>query len=207
MLKKRYTALILLFVLYSLASFPQDRTAKKQSKKLLKEAQLYFDGEDYSQAWKLYKEVVMIDPKNELAGVNGAICIFKLNYAVDSAFVLGTNLTTSSLIDAKYYLAKIKHQQRLFDEAIALLQAYLKEDEKKRLNTNVETNYLITVCTNARQFFSKPHRAIIKNMGPDINSAYADYVPVIVPDESSLFFTSKRDSGSSNKKKWRWLVL
>lgn len=200
MLKKKYTILILFTVLYSLVSFSQNKSTKKQAHKLLKEAQLYFDGEDYAQAWKVYKEVIMIDPKNEMAGVNGAICIFRLNYAVDSAFVLGTNLTTSSLIDAKYYLAKIKHQQRLFDEAITLLQTYLGTEEKKRLHTNTEVIYLMTVCTNAREFVSKPHRSVIKNMGSDINSSYADYVPVIIPDESAMYFTSKRDNGTSDKK-------
>lgn len=198
MLKKNYALIIICFTFCSFIAVPQN--PKKQAKRLLKDAQYYFDGEDYVKAWKIYKDVIYIDPKNETAGVNAAVCIFKLNYAVDSAFILGTNLSTSTLIDAKYYLAKIKHQQRLFDEAITLLQTYLKTDAKKRLHTNEETNYLIAVCTHAKEFFAKPHRSVIKNMGPEINSSFADYVPVIVPDESSLFFTSKRDNSTGGKK-------
>jgi len=201
MLKKNLNLLFLiLFAAGSLMSFSQTKAVKKQSRKILKEAQFYFDGEDYVQAWKMYKEVILINPKNERAGVNAAICLFKLNYPVDSAFLLGTNLSTSSLIDAKYYLAKIKHQQHLFDEAIVLLQAYLKTDEKKRLNSNAETNYLIDVCTNGKAFYLRPHRSVIRNMGPEINSSYPDYVPVIVPDESAMFFTSKRNTSTGGKR-------
>ena len=57
-----------------------------------------------------YKQVLLLDPKNEKAGVNGAISFFKLNYVIDSAQIFIPSLTTSGLIDAKFYLAKIQQQ-------------------------------------------------------------------------------------------------
>jgi len=173
---------------------------KKKTKVLLKEAQYYFDGDEYYSSWQSYRQVLALDNTNELASVNGAMCMAKLNYPVDSLAPLAENLKNSSLPDAKFYLAKIKHQQRSFDEALHLLDAYLKEPEKKRVHTEAETNYMVGMCINARSFINNPHRSVIKNMGEKINSPYADYVPVIIPDESALYFTSKREGSSHNKK-------
>lgn len=173
---------------------------KKSAKVLVKEAQLYFDNEDYYKAWNLYKVALAIEEKNETAGVNACICAFKLNYPADSLVFLNINLSASSLIDTKYYLAKIKHQQKLFDEALVLLETYSKENPKKRLIGIDETTYFINVCKSAKELVSKPHRSVIKNMGTEINSPFADYVPIVTPDENTLFFTSRREGSSNNKK-------
>ena len=61
----------------------QNKEIKKQIKELLKKAQLDFDGDDNLKAWSFYKQVLLLDPKNEKAGVNGAISFFKLNYVID----------------------------------------------------------------------------------------------------------------------------
>ncbi len=196
--RKIYILFCLIF--FGTALSAQSKENKKKIKELLKEAQVSFDIEDHYNAWNIYRQVLVLDTKNEKAGVNSAICFFKLNYTLDSAQFFLPSLNSSTLIDAKYYLAKIKHQQKSFDEAIQLLTEYNKVSPKQRLVGTDETNYLIKVCESAKAFTAKPHRSIIKNMGPEINSVYADYVPVIVPDENTLYFTSRREGSSNNKK-------
>ena len=178
----------------------QNKSENKLVKKYLKEGQIHVFQEDYYQAWKSYSKVLKLDKQNDLASVNGAICIYKLNYSADSASAFEKNLALSKFNDAKYYLAWIKHQQRSFDEAILLLQDYNKLPVKDRLNGVEETEYFIQVCNNAKNFIKHPLRSIIKNMGSGVNSAFPDYVPVMLPDESALFFTSRRDGSSNNKK-------
>jgi tetratricopeptide (TPR) repeat protein len=198
MLKKNW--ILLCFVFFAIVAPAQTKENKKRVKELLKEAQMSFDIEDHLNAWNSYRKVLLLDPKNERAGVNSAISYFKLNYNQDSAQFFISGLSASSLVDAKYYLAKIKHQQKSFDEAIQLLNDYNKLSPKKRLHTIEETTYMIGVCESAKAFINKPHRSIIKNMGPEINSIYADYVPVVVPDENTIYFTSRREGSSNNKK-------
>lgn len=192
--------LLILLLAFSFYAFPQDNGNKKKSKALLKDAQYYFDGEDYVNSWQNYRGVLALDPKNETAGINGAICMSKLNYPLDSLALLTANLRSSSQVDAKYYLAKVMHQQRAFDDALKLLDSYLKVPSKERLHSDMEANYLVGMCIHARSFINNPHRAVISNMGKNINSPYADYAPVIIPDESALYITSKREGSSNNKK-------
>jgi len=178
----------------------QTKPSAREIKQALKEAQYFLDGEDYLRAWQLYNYVLSADAFNEKAGVNAAFCVAKLHYPQDSAFKLAGNLVASRIPDAAYYLAKIKHKQKLFDEALPLLELCLKAPEKKRGILTSELNYFYAVCKSAKEQTAKPHAAVIKNMGPNINSAYDDYVPVIMPDESALYFTSKREGTTGNRK-------
>lgn len=172
----------------------------KLVKSTLKEAQVSFDIGDYKNALPLYKQVLVMDKKNDKAGLNATVCMFGLGYAMDSIYPMVPNLSSSSLPDSKYYLAKIYHRQKHFDDAIPLLESYNKISEGKRTFNTAETDHLINQCKNAKQFMAAPHRSIIKNMGPEINSIAADYVPVILPDESAMYFTSRREGSSDNKK-------
>jgi tetratricopeptide (TPR) repeat protein len=172
----------------------------REIKALLKTAESFFEVEDYFKARPVYLKILSLDKKNEVAGLNAAISGFRLNYPVDSLTALIPNLSGSSLPDAKYYLAKIYHRQKNFDEAIGLLETYLAVNAEKRMHNAVEINQLVSACFSAKHFMGTPHRSVIKNMGPEINSAVADYVPVILPDESALFFTSRREGSSNNVK-------
>jgi Tol biopolymer transport system component len=186
--------IVILLLLAGISLTAQDRSTKKKLRKLLKEAQFSFDGEDYSSAWQLYRRILALDAKNETSGVNAAISGFRLKYPVDSLLPLLHNLTVSELPDAGFYLAKIKHRQHQFDESLQLLEKYSATDVNKRLMTVAQVEQLQSACRNAKLFINNPHRSVIRNMGGNINSAYPDYVPVIVPDESALYFTSKRPS-------------
>jgi hypothetical protein len=166
----------------------------RECRRLLKEAHGAREDGDHYQAWRLYRQVLTMDPKNERASVYGAESLFYLNYPIDSASVLQGNLAFSRMPAARYYLAKIRHRQGAYDEAISLLNDYKSIPAKRRGHTEEEISYLMTRCENAKKFTSSPMRSVIRNIGPEINSKYADYVPVILPDESALYFTSKREN-------------
>ncbi len=180
-------------------SFSQTSDARKM-KLLLKDAQFYFDSEDFLQALQTYKQVLQLEWNHEIAGVNSASSIFKLNYSADSAMFLVSNLSSNPQPEAKYYLAKIYHKQKNFNQAISLLESYKKIDIKQRFFSDTESDYLLAQCNTAKTLIAQAHLSIIKNMGPNINSIYDDYVPIVMPDESALFFTSKRKGSSNNKK-------
>lgn len=197
--KKNILILIALFLTSSLSLFCQNNNEKK-IKVLLKEATVSFNTEDYLQALIAYKQILKLDWSHENAGVNAALSIFKLNYAADSTYFLIPNLSANKQPDAKFYLAKIRHKQREFDDAIKQLESYKKINSKQRTYSDLEIDYLYNCCANAKALISQAHLSVIKNIGTNINSVYDDYVPVITPEEDNLYFTSKRKGSSNNKK-------
>jgi predicted Zn-dependent protease len=61
-IKNNFIAILLIFC--SLAT-AQTKKEKRQLKKSLKTAQLFFDAGDYYSAWEEYRKVLSVDRKNE----------------------------------------------------------------------------------------------------------------------------------------------
>ena len=173
---------------------------KNISAKDLKNADLYFDTEDYLNAIAAYKKVLAVDPNNEKANLNSAISRIKLSQPTDSCYINLIKLKTSKLPEVQFYFGQIYHLTSNFDEAINSFNRYKAIPEKQRLISNSEIDYQISCSEHAKEFVSNPHRSIIKNIGDKINSVYQEYVPLIFPDESYLYFTSRRAGSTGNLK-------
>lgn len=194
----RFFICINIFLVLSSGIYAQ--ATSKQINKQLKEAALYFEGEDYLNALKEYEKVLVLDRKNEAANLNVLICKLKLSQPVDSVKTNATVIQDSKLPEAMFYLGKVNHQLKSFDKAIEYFSKYNIIDPKKRLINADETNHMIEVCNNAKIAIAHPHRSIVTNLGDGVNSAYPDYVPVITSDESVMYFTSRREGSSNNVK-------
>ena len=91
-----------------------------------------------------------------------------------------------------YLLAQAYHLQHKLDSAIYFYHQFEVEldDENYPEFEVVEKN--LQECRNGLAFMKRPAPVIIENLGPSINSPYADFVPVINADETLLIFTSRR---------------
>ncbi len=191
---------ILYIILVGLVSVGYSQKNEKLLSTDLRNAGIYFNSEDYLNALKDYKNILIIDKKNETANLNALICEFKLGMPVDSVMEYLEVVQNSKIPEAMFYMGKVTHQLKNFDNAINYFSKYKLIDSRKRKISDDEVNRMIVVCTNAKTEFAKAHRSIIKNMGDAINSPYADYVPLISIDKSVLYFTSRREGSSNNVK-------
>lgn len=166
----------------------------------LKNALTLFENEDYLNAYNEYKRILGYDKKNETASLNALICKFKQGHPVDSVMDFLEVVQNSKIPEAMFYMGKVSHQLKNFDNAINYYNKYKAIDERKRKISNDETNRMIDICLNAKKAIANPHRSLISNLGDAINSPYPDYVPLITVDETVLYFTSRREGSSNNKK-------
>lgn len=193
---------IYLFCIVSVCSLrAQNKTNPSKSiQKDLKNANLYFETEDYLNAITTYKKVLDNEPNNELANLNTVISRIKLGQPTDSCVTNLIKLKASKVPEVQFYFGQIYHLTSNFSEAINSYTKYKSIPEKNRQITNNDVDYMISCSKNAIAFTSNPHRSIISNIGNKINSPYADYVPLIIPDESMLYFTSRRAGSTGNLK-------
>jgi hypothetical protein len=178
----------------------QTKINSKLYAKDLKAADLSFYMEDYLTAINLYKKVLAIDPNHEMANLNSVISRIKLNQPTDSSMAHLVQLKTSKKPEVQFYFGKIYHLTSNFDEAIKCFTNYKNFPANKKVVSDDEVNYNIACSKNAIDLVSQPHRSVIKNLGNTINSEYADYVPLISPDENTLYFTSRREGSTGNLK-------
>ena len=55
-------------------------------------------------------------------------------------------------------------------------------------------------CHNGQELQQHPVRVFVDNAGPEVNSTFSDYGPVVSADEATLLFTSRRPGGPNAKK-------
>lgn len=192
--------LYIIIFLFTAQLFGQTKVSSKLYAKDLKIANAAFDTEDYLNAINAYRKVLTIDVENETANLNSLISRLKLNQIPDSSINHIVKLKNSEIPEVQFYYGKYYHLTSNFDEAIKYFSKYKSIAVKHRTITDDEINYQIACSKNAIEFIAQPHRPIIKNIGNTINTSYAEYVPLISPDETVLYFTSRREGSMGNLK-------
>ena len=170
----------------------------KHFKETLNDAGILFDADDFKNAEQKYLSIYKEDTTNEQLNLNIAICKYKLKEFPDSILPYLIKVDKSKYAEAQFYEAKIFHLEHKFNEAIEHYQKYKKFDENKREVKNTEVDRLIEISKYAIEYMNNPHKAVIKNMGVNINTKYPDYVPLISADESVLYFTSRRPGSTGD---------
>lgn len=102
--------------------------------------------------------------------------------------------------DIKYLLGQAYHLNLEFDKAITLLQEYkatLSPDMLAQDGPEIEKR--VNACNVGKELIKKPVRVFIDNLGPNINTTFTEYSPLITADESQIFFTSRRDNTTGGK--------
>jgi hypothetical protein len=100
-----------------------------------------------------------------------------------------------------YYLAKAYHLDYKLEKAIEYFNKFKEYFNYKTDRAIMEqADRQIEMCNNAKRSIADAGKLKIENLGPNINSAFRDYSPVISLDGSTLIFTSRRPVGEKPKK-------
>ncbi len=99
--------------------------------------------------------------------------------------------------DVKYIYAQALHVNEDFDAAEQLYRQHLKtlkpgSEEARELQLKIQQ------VINAREIVKKKIEVKIENAGPQINSPFPDYVPVITADNQTMIFTSRRETNEGD---------
>jgi tetratricopeptide (TPR) repeat protein len=100
---------------------------------------------------------------------------------------------TKAPVDLYYYLGKAYHLNYQFDKAIEMFTRFKNEASSKHI-LQPDCDRQIAMANNAKFETANPRQTntTTVNLGPNINSEYSDYSPVISLDENALYFTSRR---------------
>ena len=122
----------------------------------------------------------------------GAIPHFQLAIQdVSQNFDMYSHKETSSPPDAFYHLAYCYHLNEEIDKAIENYEKF-KEISKGKSELLPVTDLRIKQCEEAKKQMAAPVNVYLKNIGPEINTEYPEYSPVVSMDGSALYFTSRR---------------
>lgn len=94
--------------------------------------------------------------------------------------------------DLDFYIAQAYQLDGNWDEAVTRYQAYKETLDEKDKAQRYFINKKIGECRTGKELSENPKRVWIDNLGPEINTQYPEFGPVISADNRMLYFTSRR---------------
>ena len=102
--------------------------------------------------------------------------------------------------DIQLMLGRSYHINNDFDKALEYYNSFknnLSQRKLKKIGTEIDL--LIAQCNTGKELINNPVRAVIEDMGSNINSEYDEYTPLVSANDSIFFFTSRRDHSKGSK--------
>lgn len=148
---------------------------------------LTFDSE--SSNYNYRKGFLMLEIRKDY---EGAIPHFnKAILEINNKYDMFSRRETGAPTDAIFHLATCYHLNEEIDKAIETYNLF-KQSSNKKSELIAVTDLRIKQCELAKQKIASPVDVYLKNIGPQINTEYPEYSPVVSLDGHSLYFTSRR---------------
>jgi hypothetical protein len=197
----------IIFTFLSVLAYSQDQEAERFTKRIENIAQEYYRIGDYGKALEGYLMLDSINPGNTEFNYRIGICY--LNSSSTSLaypyleFAYQQVDTPEGIL---YELARAYHLGMEFEKAIIMYESYKKqiqflnpETKTDKIN-GAQIDHFIQQCQNGLRLVRDPFtNTSITNMGPNINSEYDDFAPLLNKSEDLLIFTSKRKATENTK--------
>jgi outer membrane protein OmpA-like peptidoglycan-associated protein len=186
-------------IVCSIISLPGYSQNAKQAKKFEKEADSYYQVEEYGDALKLYLKVDSLKKQDAKIQFRIGVCYMNSPTKIKSLpYLAKAKELDYKGKDLDLYLGKSNHLKNKFDEAIPYYKAYSETMKDSSRIVDLMNKY-IEQCQYGKELVADSSQLIIENLGPSINSPFPDYVPVISADETVLIFTSRRPNTTGGK--------
>jgi len=103
--------------------------------------------------------------------------------------------------DIRLVAAQGYHLMLEFDEALNQYKKYLESlDPKQLIEVRPRVQKYMEECENGKVLVQNPQRVIINNVGDKINSVGDDYNPIFAPNDTAMYFTSRREHNEKAKR-------
>ncbi|MES2516154.1 MAG: hypothetical protein V4580_18510 [Bacteroidota bacterium] len=100
---------------------------------------------------------------------------------------------------AIFYYGKALHINYKFDEALVQYDSFLNTYVSDKVNKE-DVAFYKAQNEFAKEIMMAPINVKIANLGDSINSSYPEYSPVLSVDESSLIYTTRRNTGTGGER-------
>lgn len=157
---------------------------------MLDEARTLMEAGQWADAYRIYKRLVNVDTTFAETYYGIGMCELNMPDKRDRAAERFEVAARYGSVEGVYQLARARHRQQRFAEAITLFEQYRHETGREVRNEEVDR--LIEIAHNARSLTADPQRLMIRNLGAAINSPAHDYCPLVTADGTTMYFTSRR---------------
>lgn len=192
----KHTLTLIALLVLALQGIAQ-KSMSRRDRQDLRVAQLALSQGDHALVYQLLEPLYERDSTN--AEINLALGQAALNWKGDKAFALKLLAAAAkTLPEARFHHARALHRNLRFDEAYQSFLAYVESGDRSIAADEVLRH--IDQVTRAKEALANPADVRVTNLGPSVNSAAPEYVPVVTPDNQRLYFTSRRSDSTGGLK-------
>lgn len=160
-------------------------------KRRLYDANILFDEGNYLRALAVYDSLWTEQPNDAFLQYRVGIChVFKSDGRERAYDLLKDLKDDPAFRDARFYMARAKHFDYHFQEAIDLYNEYL-EQSKASGTQRILTLQLIDNCRNGIALMDRRMALSLEILTPPSNPQNSQYSPVISPDGKHLYYTNR----------------
>lgn len=204
---KKITTLFVCIIMVSIPVFTQqnveftndnmskDKELKKLYKKFVKPAdKFYYQYErGYLLALEYYLMAYEKHPNSALLNYKIADCYLHTLYKYKALphALKAVELNPKAMYNMEYIMGMAYQQHKEFDKAIEYYKKFKETYSGKDNDSLLFVAKRIQECTHGIELI-KEEIYEVDNMGPVINSEYAEYVPLIRADQSYMIFTARK---------------
>lgn len=157
---------------------------------------------NFTQAETMFAEAIAMAPNDAEVNMGMGLCQLNGPFRRKALpYFQKASVADPSLRHLAYLTGYALQLDAQWDAAIAMYQEHKKANpymnDPETMYNDVDRR--IRECQNGLSAMAQPPKAEVKNMGPRINSPYADYGPVVAADGATLFYTSRRPMDASAK--------
>lgn len=158
----------------------------------------FFSKGNYMAALKVYQLLLKKEPENVEYNQNIAKCYLLANTIREKAIPHLEFLIKQEKYpdDVWLDLGTAYHYAKRFPDAINAYNKYKAKVMKDKKAVEV-VDRLIEQCHNGATLVKRPLNVTFENLGKTFNSEQMDYFPIVMPDESAVFFTTRRKGGGA----------
>lgn len=172
--------------------------AQDSYKKIKSEATEFYRIEEYHHALPFYLKLDSLRPNDAEVNYHIGICYYNSEHKLRALpYLVKSKKLMHKHHELDLMLAKLYHLHNEFDKAEEHYnhhRKYINAKSDEGAKALKELDNYIAQCQTAKELMAKPLNYEIINLGPNVNSKYSDYAPVISADETMLIFTSKRNT-------------
>lgn len=181
--------------------------------KYFREGMFLLGEENYDMALKNFLEAYKIDSTSANVNFNVGFCYLSssTNKGLAERFLAKSikDVTKNYQNDnpneksapplAFFYYGKALHINYKFDEAMTQYDFFEKNYVKDK-ETKEDVEFYKSHTVFAKELVVAPINVKIENLGDSINSSYPEYSPVLSADESTLIYTTRRNTGTGGER-------
>jgi outer membrane protein OmpA-like peptidoglycan-associated protein/tetratricopeptide (TPR) repeat protein len=182
-------------------NFPDRKDELKEAIKEIREGDAIWDMKMpniYPVAIPHYLKAQNFNPNNALLNFRIGVAYLQTHEKAKAYDYITKAYALNPAVDKqiRYYTGWVHHLRSEWDKAITEYQGYAATVGKDKEEVAKVTKR-IEECRTGIELSKNPVRVFVDNVGPEINSSYSDYSPVITADQSIMMFTSRRPGGVS----------